>query len=759
MYLISLTALNMVLVLLSIWITGWAIERMFVRYTKPFRYGERFFTGLLAIYILAVVVNPITERTRLLSLTVWSILVAFNLSVWIYFFKRDRWEWSALATTLTQYWYKRWRIVVASVAVALITFSLVGTHNLGFDDTAHIDYLDKVFEDGVFQEFQNHFKDEVGNWKLARYPGFGLLVGTVGCLIPGGSFFVYYILGFLILVNFLILLIGLARERSMAWVHVYLLMCISILVLFAGGYDNFFNYGFYPLNQGKLLIMAGVFCLIFNCPPGQSILWHRMVLGAGLLGFGAFQHLNLIFLYAASAGGVAIYLFFRGSKKEFFMTVAAIAFFPSIIAMTALLPESFVVWEKKTAVANGTLEKRRNDVRIPKEPTVKKQIVQMENRHLAVPRNGLIEKSMGMLKGLQRERYRNAIRTYLSRSLSFELLLLIAAFALALRFRPPKRVALAATIVVALGVILSTGLISARQAIACIYRPGSAWMVWDLAAVPKDGMLLTDRYTELYGRAIYGLDVNNLPVLEETALIYPFLKTENKKILLSSLLTKYGSSAVLLNGRYWGLDQQDFMGIQRRTQDAGLVETFKGWTADGDLSRLKQVLGSVAQKIKNQHQRKLVTISNADFQTHDRSDNRTQNETRSYSSSSAPIIFRDAIFRNVVGLAADSQIEIDLKHLGAWVYVGILDENMNFLHKFRYRHDRLNRKIHYKLIQTNHSMELSLADLSRERVILRNRTALGNVYVFAKVANRGHFDGFATIIEGRIDVLSSSGQS
>ena len=228
-------------------------------------------------------------------------------------------------------------------AVLALSLPLLATHSISYDDTAHLDLISKVVAGEPFQDFRNlvhpKFTSLNEEWLAARYPFFGILVA---CLSFGTSFsfiFIYYLLEVALLTAVLSKAYEWGCRRDGSRRTGLMVVSVAAFVLTAAGPDNYFNYGVYPLQQGKLLLVTAVLYMILGWYRNNG--FYEYTLGIGLFTAAWLHHLNLLLICGALVPLIVIsILLFSSSNRQRLQAGA-------ILAAAFLLAAPAVIWPQK----------------------------------------------------------------------------------------------------------------------------------------------------------------------------------------------------------------------------------------------------------------------------------------------------------------------------------------------------------------------------------------------------------------------------
>ena len=184
----------------------------------------------------------------------------------------------------------------------------VAFHNLGYDDIAHLQYLTSVSEGERFPLYRSI----VGGWYGARYPYFGIVIGTLGSGMRAGTFLSYYVIGVMVLTFFLVKVYEEIYHFQGNYKTAVAGAALGAMILHIGGIDSYFNFGLYPLQQSKLIVLTGLLYLLVR--PNTRISFTNFTIGTMLVTLGVSYHLNLLLLVPPYLLILVLILFLRVSN-------------------------------------------------------------------------------------------------------------------------------------------------------------------------------------------------------------------------------------------------------------------------------------------------------------------------------------------------------------------------------------------------------------------------------------------------------------
>jgi hypothetical protein len=520
-------ALSVFILFFQIILPGIALAILFARKTR-WTLTDAFFSGIVWNLLLALVLTPLLNDSYLISLStrILGLLLTVSAVLWVY--KRrpesalDNFK-SSIRQSLS------WHHFFLASGVIIITSLFVATHNLGFDDVAHLKYTHEASTGTPYPSFRLL----VGEWYAARYPLYGVFIGSLSQGVASSSLIIYYLLGLTIVTAFIIkvyeMILAGKQQKSVALATSF----ITAALLATVGLDNYFNYGIYPLQQAKLMFIIGLIYVI----AGWGVLKHYFYyfIGAGLISLSILYHLNLILLYAVSVPAILLFLYIKKKHhKEWLALSFVLLSFPALAVPTALAPESGFLSYREEPDIPSTGDKPK--VKPPKPSYWEKLLI----------------KTQKMLNWVKDGRYKNK---YIQRAFSWEVLLIPLLVVLLIRIGLQRRLGLAASIIAAFLIIQQLMMTVPQQLLSSTLRSGTAWMLWDLyRSMPlrqNAQNIASDPYTAFYLKLLGNKNIAAIDPEYSLLSFYPFFPETEKRFVpqKGSADTNY---RLLMNGRYWG---------------------------------------------------------------------------------------------------------------------------------------------------------------------------------------------------------------
>ena len=463
--------------------------------------------------------------------------------------------------------------IFLTIMTVLSTFIFVATHNLGFDDIAHLYYLEQISKENIFPVFIEVRE----SWSLARYPMFGLFTKVITLGLAGGDFFGYYFIGALVLVFLLAKVYEIVLEWTKKKKTAVIAYLGALTILMIGGLDNYLNYGFYPFQQAKLIFLMGMLYLIEFVRDRE--VKTLMFLGGTLLISSLIFHFNMLLLAPVVVALGAIFLFLQRKSARGLLTLALMMLLPILVVLITLRPDSSpvryieVIEEAKTGV-----------------PTVKPP----EPNFL----EAIWKKVTGLSKWVTDGRYKDF---YITRAYSAELLLL-----------PLFILTICVVGSISFLYSLAIGIFAATlgfqfvlkipvQAASSILQSGP-WLIaldfWrsDIELDhEKQAFVFSDPYTAFVLNAMGHPNVLALHTRDATQIFSPLISTPAELILKKFDVSEVANdSSFLFNVRYWGFGSREKFGLGKRIELPEIDYTLDRFFNESQKRSLKPTILSLA---------------------------------------------------------------------------------------------------------------------------------------------------------------------
>jgi hypothetical protein len=453
----------------------------------------------------------------------------------------------------------RFRSGLAGLTALLLVLVAVhvATHSIGYDESAHFDYLDMVQSNAPFEKHHTIG----GAVKIARYPLFGIAVVGMGSWYPAGLFCTYYAMGFLILLGLVLKMFQWSAGSRLDWAGQSALISLILLFLAFGGHDSYLNFGLYPLQQAKLIYLVGLgYCLKGIGPEtGTAGFW----LGFVLLVLSVFYHPNLALLAAPTLMLlVPLAVWHRRKTKGFLRTLfICLAGLPLILAPAAIGIRSGICdFGPASAAGSGPPQQLHDQQPTPPAPDEQTVTIPPENggNQTSAPAGKVdieaagthVEKNgISHLTWIQRSKFR-LMRVFNPEPLLFLLFIVAAPRLVAIRW---VAVPVLATTAILIATLTTANV--CRQALSATTYSGVFWMVRDIGGAASSLIpgrtYWSDPYTALYLRILHRLDARPLPLKEEIVAFTPLFR-RGAEYWAAEMVGAREADQLVVNVRFWG---------------------------------------------------------------------------------------------------------------------------------------------------------------------------------------------------------------
>lgn len=677
------------------------------RFARSSRWSlaDSFFCGWVLNVFLAILFMPFVDTTGELALFTRIGLVVFCVAIIIsQVLKADFGRLFGQLMESLRYSFQLPKLLIG-VAV-LILFSLFTfSHNLGYDDVAHLHYIDQVIDGEIFPVYI----DLVKRWQAVRYPSFGILTGVLASNITGSGLFLYYLIGLATLLSFLIKVYEFSSHRYSQPLHG--LGCTALVggLLVIAGLDNYFNYGLYPLGTAKILFLTGLLYLLFF----RIIRMQKMILliGSACITTSVLHHLNCVLLYAFFIPLLTAFLFFtRKNWKEWLGACCLFFLFAALTLPGVMKPGGgiikYVKEPVKISVDSGEVKKR-------KKPTIFEKIML---------------RSKQLLNWIKDGRYKN---TYFKRVFSLEMLFIPTVVLLFYYFTLHKILMIALICSFFLIIGRDAARTVPKQLLVSAYRSGTSWFLFDLLRSTVDlrskQAVYTDSYTGLYLKILGKPNVKIMKDFDQFVTFNP-LVIENDPEKLAEKNRDETGEEILLNGRFFGIQAVSKVKGEEKDSLDRLAELARRFNLNSSLLHLAPLLSGAGTVARKQLLLPLVRIpanktAAEQFEKIQLADLRDKNDVR---------IWRDQAVIVLKDLKKSQKIEVNVSYVG---------ESLDVLAQLGGG-------------QTN---PLRRVDVPRwkKRMFLTVKQDVDNLLLVIK-ADRGHFNGLGQIRSVEVSHLSDS---
>lgn len=708
--------MNALLVILALFfqilVPGWVVMRCFQRDVSL---SDAFAAGIL-IAIMALLFFSFTldgidsialaYRVTLIGITGTSFLRLTSE-------RQSGCQWrSEISSTLSRF------PIFLSVITVLGACLFVVTHNVGFDDIAHLKYLADIKGETIFPVFIEIRE----GWSVARYPMFGLLIKGLTLDFPGGEFFGYYFLGLFVLVFFLAKVYEVvlkAKNNSEAGLTAYFIL-LGILII--GSFDNYLNFGLYPLQQAKLIFLMGIVYLIaFARDRGSKVF---LFLGGALITASLLYHFNMLLLAPLVLVLGAAFLFMERKDRRGLLALAIVTVIPVLTAITALRSDDSFVRHyepvKEAVVEVDTFK--------PPEPALFEQVW-----------TTVINLALWFKDG-------HHIDFYIGRVYSSEIALIPLAVFGAIALGSISILYPVSIIFLALTFSFQTVTRVPMQAFSALLQSGP-WLIaadfwrFDLALKKEQKIYSTDAYTALVLNGLGYSNINGLDSEKANQIFSPLIGEPNLEARNAFASTAGdASSSLLINSRYWGHGALEKFGIKDRILAPEINQSLNRFINDGQKREMKSMVASMIPIVRAIVNSPFVEVSGEQASYYWNKPLR-----RNLTNSSSVSYYRDSAIITILNMLPDKNFLLDVRGVGDFFEVMIKKED-----------DRLFAKLplvkqesqYYQIVGDNEI--LVTIDHQAKKINLISNGQLSNVQVFLTL-DRGHLNGLGEIKEVKIE--------
>lgn len=704
--------LMLIALFLQVLVPGWILLRCFRRNVSL---SDAFAVGILiaatAFLFFSIILDGIDSialayRVTLIGVTIISLfqLVSERQS--------GRYWRSEVASTFSRF------PIFLSVITVLGASLFVVTHNIGFDDIAHLKYLADIKDETIFPVFIEIRE----GWSVARYPMFGLLVKGITLDFDGGGFFGYYFFGLGVLVFFLAKVYEVvleAKPNSKSGSAAYL---ISLGILIIGSFDNYFNFGLYPLQQAKLIFLTGIVYLVaFARDRDSKVL---LFLGGALIATSLIYHFNMLLLapLALMLGGG--FLFMERKNRRGLLALVMVMIIPVLTATMALRSDGgFVRYY---------------------EP-VKEVVVEVDT--VKPPKPALFERVwirvVNLALWFKDGHYKDF---YFARVYSSEIVLIPFAVLGTIAL---GSVSILYPISIMFFALTFTFQIVTRvpvQAVSALIKSGP-WVIaadfWrsDIALKKEQKIYSTDAYTAL---VLNGLGYSNIVGLDsqKASQIFSPLFGEPDINARNAVTTigVTGNSSLLINSRYWGSRVLDKFGIEDPISVPEIDQSLDRFINDGHKREMKSVVMSIVPIVREIVNSPLVEVSGGQISHY------WDKPLRLEIAETPDILYyRDSAIITIPNLLPEKIYLLDVRGVGDFFEVMIKKEGDRTFRNLPV----VERESRYRQILGDDEI-LVRVDHEAKKISVISNVQLSNVQFFVTL-DTGHLNGLGEIKEVKIE--------
>jgi len=566
--------MNALLVILALFfqilVPGWAVMRCFrlgVSLPDAFVVGMLIATTALlcfSIFFDGIDSIALAYRVTLAGFTVISFFQLVSK-------RQNGRQWrSEIALT-----FSRFPVFLSTITI-LGAFLFIVTHSIGFDDVAHLQYLFDIKSETIFPVFIEIRE----GWSVARYPMFGFLIKGLTSDLAGGGFFGYYFFGLLVLVFFLakiyeVVLEATANSRTSAAAYL-----ISLGILIIGSFDNYLNFGLYPLQQAKLIFLTGIVYLIaFVGNRDSKVL---LFLGGALIATSLIYHFNMLLLSPVALALGAGFFFMERKDQRGLLALAMVVVIPLLTATMAFRSDGGFVRHYEP-VKEVVVEV--DIVRPPEPPLFERVWI----------------KVIGLALWFKDGHYKDF---YIARVYSSEIVLipLVVFGMVALGFA--SILYLVSIMFFAFAFSFQTITKVPKQAFSALLQSGP-WLIaadfWrsDIPIKREQNIYSTDAYTALVLNSLGYSNIVGLDSKKASQIFSPLIGEPNTSARDAVAGTAGdSSSSLLINSRYWGYGALEKFGIEDRILPPKVDMRLRQFLNNGQRRGLKSTAASLIPTLR-----------------------------------------------------------------------------------------------------------------------------------------------------------------
>ena len=636
---------SLLVIFFQIWLLGLVLCLLLCR-RRLWTFTDAFFLGLLWNALVGLFIAPFMSDTFTISLFVKASCVLLLLGFSLHFLFNKKYYKGKFTGALGRSLSKNH--ILLAMGVALIVMGFVVTHTLGFDDIAHLKYLDEA----KMIEPYPVFRLLVGEWEAARYPLFGLLIGELGQNIAGSALFLYYTLGVTIFIAFILKVYEFLLAGNLQKFVALATVLLVASVLMIGGADNYFNYGLYPLQQSKLLFIVGLLYILIGWGIQRNQFY--FFIGSGLLIFAVLYHLNLLLLYAVIAPLIILYIFIRRtSRKQWLVLSLSFILLPLLAVPAALSPE------------NGFLRYEEPPVEVSTggAPAVKKE----KPSQFAL----FMIKAKKMLSWIKNGRYKTK---YFQRVFSLDIILIPLILIFALQIGLLINFGFLAVVIALMIFVQQVITVIPKQLMTSMFHSGPFWVLADISRSgigfsQSSGRTLTDPYTEIILKILGVKNIQHLTDQQNLLSFSPQFSTVGRQYVASQLELSE-EDRFLFNGRYSGIKAvDDWQGVDDGNLDH-LGKNLDDFYEKGNLQRLKSIARRGLDYAKIQINMPMLTRTSMSESQSD-----ALQDLLDILPKESVSIYRNAALVNISNLAIGDKVRLKFEGKGDPDYLGFLSRN------------------------------------------------------------------------------------
>jgi len=708
-----MSALLVILTLfLQILVPGWVVMRCFRR---SISLSDAFAAGVLIATTTFLFFSVLFDRIDSIALAYRITLVGVTIiSLFRLLSERKSGRYWRSEIALS---FCRFPVLLSSITI-LGSCLFVVTHNVGFDDVAHLKYLVDVKDETIFPVFIEVRE----GWSVARYPLFGLMVKGLTFGLASGGFFGYYFFGLGVLVFFLAKVYDVvleARPNSKAGSAAYL---ISLAILIIGSFDNYLNFGFYPLQQAKLIFLTGIVYLIAFARDRDSKVF--LLLGGALIAASFVYHFNMLLLAPLALVLGAGFLFVERKDRRGLLALVMVMVIPVLTATMALRSDGGFVRHyepvKEVVVEVDTVK--------PPEPALFEQVW-----------TTVVNLALWFKDGHYKD-------FYFARVYSSEIVLIPFAVLGTIALGSISILYPVSIMFFALTFTFQTVTRVPTQAVSALIKSGP-WVIaadfWrsDIAFKKEQKIFVTDAYTALVLNGLGYSPVNGLDAEKANQIFSPLIGEPNLNARNAFFdIAGDASSSLLINSRYWGSRTLEKFGIEDPILVPEIDQILDRFINNGQKREMTSVVTSIIPIVREIVNSPLVEVSGEQISHY-------WNKPLRLEISEIPNVsyYRDSTVITIPNMLSDKNYLLEVRGVGDFFEVMIKKEGDHIFRNL----PLIERESRYRQILGDDEILVTI-DHEAKKISVISNVQLSNVQFFVTL-DTGHLNGLGEIKEVKIE--------
>ncbi|MDC1098244.1 hypothetical protein OAT46_07280, partial [Gammaproteobacteria bacterium] len=497
---------------------------------------------------------------------------------------------------------------------------------------------------------------------------------------------------------------------------------ISLGILIIGSFDNYLNFGLYPLQQAKLIFLTGIIYLIaFLGNRDSKVL---LFLGGALIVTSLIYHFNMLLLSPVALALGAGFFFMERKDQRGLLALAMVVVIPLLTAPMAFRSDGGFVrhYEPVKEVAVEV-----DIVKPPESPLVERVWIKV------------ISLALWFKDGHYKD-------FYIARVYSSEIVLipLVVFGMVALGFA--SILYLVSIMFFALAFSFQTVTKVPKQAFSALLQSGP-WLIaadfWrsDIPIKREQNIYSTDAYTALVLNSLGYSNIVGLDSKQASQIFSPLIGEPNINAGDAVAGTAgYSSSSILINSRYWGHGALEKFGIDDRVLAPKVDTSLSRFLNNGQKRGLKSMTASLMPTLREIVNSPLVEVSGQQISHY-------WNKPLRLEISETPNVsyYRDSTVITIPNMLADKNYLLEITGLGDFFEVMIKKEGDHFFRNLPV----VERESRYRQILGDEEI-LVRVDHEAKKISVISNVQLSNVQFFVTL-DTGHLSGLGEIKEVKIE--------